>query len=107
MDVQDLINDGESRSVKRSPMFDFTFNLGHVFIIISFLFTGGMFYADKESHQAVTDNKIEVLDAANLPTRVQALEVSATDLRDWMKQEAELLRQIRDKIDTKQDKPNK
>lgn len=84
--------------------FDWTFNLGHLAIVASLLVSAAGLYAHDEARYAVLDTKVETLWSQNLPPRVSALESQTADLKDWMKRSTDLLAQIRDGLDRKEDK---
>lgn len=106
-DEIDIAEDTAAHSRKhKGPTFDWSLNLGHVAIVISFLLGTAGLYGQNESRYAVLSARVDELTDAKLAPRVSTLEAQTADLRDWMKNETDLLRQIRDLLDTKQDKPH-
>ena len=76
----------ESNTRKPRMSFDMTFNLGHLFIVISLFLSAAGLYAHDESRLVAVETKVESLDNQNLPTRVSANESAIQalkgDLRD-------------------------
>lgn len=103
MKIEDIDADIESPR-KKKGMFDWTVNLGHVFIVISLLISASGLYAHDEARMAIIETKVDAITEQNLPPRVSALEAQSHDLHESLSGIRDVLVQIRNSLDTKADK---
>lgn len=103
LEIEDIDTDSPSSS-KKKGMFDWTVNLGHVFIVISFLVSGAGVYAAQSARLAVIETKVDAITMQNLPPRVSALEANSQALHESLNGIRDVLVQIRNSLDTKADK---
>ncbi len=104
MEIDTEIDNGAPS--KRRGMFDWTINLGHVFIVLSLFLSAAGLYAHDEARLATLDTKIGYLESQNLPPRVSALEAQTNDLHESLKDIRNILSDIRTSLDRKADKRN-
>lgn len=107
MEIEDIETDyTPPPPARRSKprVFDWTINLGHVFIVCSFLLSAAGLYSHMDSRMAVIETKVDAISSQNLPPRVSALEAQTHDLHEGLAGIHDVLLQILNKLDTKADK---
>lgn len=105
MDINDIIDAADTRRSRKKPaMFDWSINLGHVFIVLSLFISAAGLYAHDEARMSVIETKVDSLTEQNLPPRVSSLEAQNHDMHDSLYGILQVLEQIHSDLATKQDK---
>lgn len=94
----------DSHHKKTSRTFDWSINLGHVFIVFSLFLSAAGLYAHDAGRMASIETKISYLESQNIPPRVSTLEAQVDNVREGLGDIRSLLVEIRNSLAAKADK---